>query len=103
MAITAKITVVQRQQSAIVRVLILTAFWIILVGAISISRIWLGGSFLVEAIAAVFSIIVLVGMAKHNSGVEVSMTPEELRRWLNEGAPADVIEWRASNGAKVVS
>lgn len=99
----AKITVVQKRQNRFISILILTTFWIILIGAIGISRTWLGGSFIVEAIAAVFSVAVLVAMAKHNIGIEVTMTPAELRQWLDAGSPADVKEWRAASAAKVVS
>jgi hypothetical protein len=77
-------------------------FWIILVGAIAVSRAWLGGSFLVELLAAIFAIIVLVQAAARVTGKEVRMSVDEVRRWLDDGAPRDVLEWRAARHAKVV-
>lgn len=101
MATTAKINVVQKRAHRLVAALQHLMFWVILVGAIAVSRTWLGGSFLVEAIAAFFAVTVLVRWITITHNIEVEMDLVELRIWLADGAPKDVGEWRAIRSLKM--
>lgn len=92
--VTAKITVVQKQGSKLLKLLHWTIFWAILVCAVGVNRIWFGGSLLIELLATIFSICVLVVMARKSIGYDVEMRPDELRAWLSAGAPKNVVAWR---------
>ncbi len=94
--VTANIHVETKPTNRLASVASQAAFWAFLVSAIGVSRIWFGGSFLLELLALIFSMAMLVSVARKYVGREVTMTPEELRRWLIAGAPKNVVEWRRS-------
>ena len=95
MAITAKIFVVQKRRHWSVAAMHHLLFWGILIGAIAISRNWLGGSFIVEVLAAIFAFVILAQLVAKSGDKEVEMDPNELRLWLADGAPKDVADWRS--------
>lgn len=102
MSIPVQIHVEMKRTNRFVAFLAHASFWVLLVGAIAVSRVWLGGSFLVELFAAVLAIVVLGKAAATWSGKMVTMHVSELEAWFNDGAPADVDEWRAARSAKPV-
>ncbi|WP_454629654.1 hypothetical protein [Bradyrhizobium cenepequi] len=83
--------------------LIQALFWAMLIGSIAVSRIWLGGSFLVETLATIFSIVMLFKFARQFAGMEVEMSTDEVADWLRDGAPPDVKEWAAARSAKIAT
>lgn len=78
-------------------------FWAMLVGSIAVSRVWLGGSFLVEVLATIFSVIALVQIAKRFTGREITMSVRDVDAWISAGSPMDVKEWLAARSANVVN
>jgi hypothetical protein len=86
-----------------VLLLINACFWTMLVCSIAVSRVWLGGAFLVEILAAIFSIVMLFKFARQFTGKEVEMSTDEVAAWLRDGAPSDVKEWAAARSAKIVT
>ncbi|SEB95898.1 hypothetical protein [Bradyrhizobium erythrophlei] len=97
-----EIHVETKRPNRFLSLLMQAVFWLMLVSSIAISRIWLGGSFLVELLAAIFSIVVLVHLARGYSGAEIRMSVHEVDAWIRDGAPVDVKEWLAARSAKPV-
>ncbi|WP_165420956.1 hypothetical protein [Bradyrhizobium sp. Leo170] len=69
-----------------VLLLIQACFWTMLIGSIAVSRVWLGGSFLVEILATIFSIAMLAKFALQFAGKEVEMSTDDVAAWLRDGA-----------------
>lgn len=92
--VTAKIIVVQKHTNKAVLLLTQAVFWGLLVGAVGVNRVWFGGSLLIELIATVLTIAMAIKIFHRAVGIEVAMTPTELRSWLAIGAPKNVQAWR---------
>jgi hypothetical protein len=69
-------------------------FWGFLVGTEGFSRMWFGGSWVVDVMLIVVVIVWGITMSVRATGVEVNMTTAEIRRWVAAGTPRDVKEWR---------
>ncbi|WP_050400443.1 hypothetical protein [Bradyrhizobium embrapense] len=91
-----------RPSNRVLNLLCQILFWVLLIGAIAVSRLYLGGSFIVEVLATIFALVVLVHIAKRHSGAEITMSVSEVDAWIRDGAPTDVKEWLAARSAKVV-
>jgi hypothetical protein len=78
-------------------------FWSFLVGAEGGSRMWFGGSWVVDVMIVALVITWMITMIVRSTQVEVRMTPSEIRRWVGAGMPLQVKEWRASEKTRLVS
>lgn len=74
-------------------------FWVIIVVAVGLSRVWFGGALVVDFAALMLACLWLFGKITESDGFAVRMTRTEIRDWVAAGMPADVKAWReARNG-----
>ena len=74
-------------------------FWVIIVVAVGLSRVWFGGAFIVDFAAFMLACLWLFGKITESDGFAVRMTRTEMRDWVSAGMPEDVKSWQeARNG-----
>jgi hypothetical protein len=78
-------------------------FWTFLVGAEGISRMWFGGSWVIDVMIVTVVAVWATTTSVRSAQVEVNMTPAEIRRWVAAGMPLEIKEWRASEKARLAS
>jgi hypothetical protein len=78
-------------------------FWGFLVGAEGGSRMWFGGSWVIDVMVVTLVIMAAIAMSTKTLQIEAKMTTAEIRRWVAAGMPLDIKEWRRAEKERLVA
>jgi hypothetical protein len=69
-------------------------FWGYLVFAETASHLLIGGSWVIDIMILVSLSLFVAGVISKSVGAMVTMSPDEIRRWVDSGMPRDIKSWR---------
>lgn len=68
--------------------------WIPLVSIVTLSELWLGGSWVIDFVALWIMFLAIFLWTRFILGYEIHLTKEETRLWVLDGMPDNVKEWK---------
>lgn len=90
---TKEITVI-RKRSWFAKIFGHIMFWATLIAAAGTSRLLFGGSWVIDVLILVITLVVVVMLAREMSGYSVDLTNEQIAAWVAAGQPDDIKAWR---------
>jgi hypothetical protein len=94
MADIRRITIVPKRPSLFGALIRQSLVWVLLVGAIGVSKTWFGGSWVIDFFALLIGLVAILAIGQRLADTNVDMTKDDLARWVAAGQPDDIKAWR---------
>lgn len=89
-----RVNIAEKQISFARKVLNALVFWSIPVAAIGLSKVWFGGSWVIDILVFTLLVMIVIVFVAKQTGTIVEMSRDEARAWFEDGMPRDVKGWK---------